>query len=244
MPVKKILLLADIHSNIYALNAIFDKVQEEIGKVDYTFGLGDYVGYSCYPNEVLDICKKRMDIMVMGNHDLAAALGNADGFNRDAKTAALWNSEQLTEENRTFLSILETQHHFHIFETYSFFVLHGTPVDPINGYLRPEIPDEKKDDYLKMLPATRFMFNGHTHIPMVYRGKGIAGETIIINPGSVGQPRDRDPRASAAVLFVSEDPNYLELKWIRAEYNITDLAREMREKKLPHRLAERLFFGE
>jgi predicted phosphodiesterase len=244
MPVKKLLLLADIHSNTLALNAIFDKVQEEVGKIDYIFGLGDYVGYSCYPNEVIDIVKKRFDVVIMGNHDLAGALGNADGFNRDAKTAALWNSEQLTEENRTFLSILEQQHHFHIFPEWSLFVIHGTPVDPINGYLRPDIPDQKKDEYLQMIPQSRFMFNGHTHIPMIYKGKGTAGDTIIVNPGSVGQPRDRDPRASACVLYVSEDPNYLEVKWIRAEYNITDLAREMREQKLPHRLAERLFFGE
>ncbi|OLS27553.1 MAG: hypothetical protein HeimC3_03320 [Candidatus Heimdallarchaeota archaeon LC_3] len=244
MPVKKILLMADIHSNIFALNSIFDKVQEEVGKIDYVFGLGDYVGYSCYPNEVLDITKKKFDVMIMGNHDLAAALGNADGFNRDAKAAALWNSDKLTEENKTFLSILEQQHHFHVFSEWSIFVIHGHPVDPINGYLRPDIPDEKKDEYLKMIPQSRFMFTGHTHIPMIYKGSGIAGDTIIINPGSVGQPRDRDPRASACVLFTSEDPNYLEVKWIRAEYNITDLAREMRSLNLPHRLAERLFFGE
>lgn len=236
--------MADIHSNTLALNAILDQVQEEVGKVDYIFGLGDYVGYSCYPNEVLDICKKKMDVMIMGNHDLAGALGNADGFNRDAKAAALWNSEELSDENKTFLSILEQQHHFHIFNSWSVFVIHGHPVDPINGYLRPDIPDEKKDEYLQMIPQSRFMFNGHTHIPMIYKGRGIAGDTIIVNPGSVGQPRDRDPRASACVLYVSEDTEYLEVKWIRAEYDITSLAREMREKKLPHRLAERLFFGE
>ena len=244
VPVKKLLLLADIHSNPYALNAILDKVQEEVGKPDYILAMGDYVGYSCYPNEVLEIAKQKFDVMIMGNHDLAAAIGNADGFNRDAKIAAEWTSQQLTDENRTFLSILEQQHHFHIFNTWNIFVIHGHPVDPINGYLRPDIPDEKKEEYLQMIPQSRFMFTGHTHIPMIYKGHGIAGETVIINPGSVGQPRDRDPRASACVLYVSEDPNYLELKWIRAEYNITDLARDMRSMKLPHRLAERLFFGE
>ena len=121
-------------------------------------------------------------------------------------------------------------------------------VKEINEKGIPEVTffddDEKKDEYLKMIPQSRFMFNGHTHIPMIYKGTGIAGDTIIVNPGSVGQPRDRDPRASACILHVSEDPNYLEVQWIRAEYNITDLAREMRDMKLPHRLAERLFFGE
>ena len=246
MPVKKILLLADIHSNTQALNAVLDKTQEEVGRVDYIITMGDYVGYSCYPNEILEIAKSRFDVMIMGNHDLAAALGNADGFNRDAKTAALWNHAQLHEENRTFLSLLEQQHHFNIFgpNSWSIMVIHGHPVDPINGYLRPDLPDTTKQEFLKMIPQSRFMFTGHTHIPMVYKGQGILGETTIINPGSVGQPRDRDPRASACVLYVSEDPTYLEVKWIRAEYNINELAREMIAANLPHRLAERLFFGE
>ena len=70
------------------------------------------------------------------------------------------------------------------------------------------------------------------------------GETTIINPGSVGQPRDRDPRASACLLYVSEDKDYLEYKFIRAEYDVTEVARAMRKADLPHKLAERLFFGE
>ncbi|MHA2363845.1 MAG: metallophosphoesterase family protein [Candidatus Hodarchaeales archaeon] len=240
MPIIKVLLLADLHSNFIALTTLMDKVHDEYGKPDYIIGLGDFVGYGAQPNEVLEFCKKEMDVMIMGNHDLAVTLGNADGFNRDAKKAALWNNDQLTIENKTYLSFLEQQQHFFIFEKWAIFCVHGHPIDPINGYLRPETPNEKKDDYLRMIPRSRFMFTGHTHLPMYYKGK----DTIIINPGSVGQPRDRDPRSSACMLLVSEDPEYLEYNFIRVEYNITECAREMRKVGLPHRLSERLFFGE
>lgn len=242
MPVVKILLLADIHSNIPALNAILDAVNSEVGKPDYIITLGDYVGYNCYPNEVLEWVKNNADTMILGNHDLAVALGNADGFNREAKKAALWNYDQLSLENRTFLSFLEQQVHFFIFPEWSIFCVHGHPADPVNGYLRPDASQERFEDYLQMIPRSRFMFHGHTHIPYLYKSEETG--TIIVNPGSVGQPRDKDPRASAAMLLVSEDPQYFEYKFVRAEYDITSVARDMRNFGLPHKLSERLFFGE
>jgi len=241
MPILKVLLLADIHSNIIALNAIMEKVKEETnGKPDYIITLGDYVGYNCYPNEIIEYAKKNFDVMILGNHDLAVALGNADGFNRDAKKAALWNNQQLSLENRTYLSFLEQQQHFFIFDSWSIFCLHGHPVDPINGYLRPDLPESRYKQFVSMIPTSRFLFCGHTHLPFLKE----VDETTIINPGSVGQPRDRDPRASACLLYVSEDKNYLDYKFIRAEYDVTEVARAMRKADLPHRLAERLFFGE
>ena len=85
--VKTILLLADIHANIHALQSVLYHVDTTYGKPDYIFGLGDFVGYGAFPNEVIEIAKERFDVMVMGNHDLAVALGNADGFNKSAKAA-------------------------------------------------------------------------------------------------------------------------------------------------------------
>ena len=241
MTVVTILLLADIHSNIVALNAVLADVSKKYPTIDYIITLGDYVGYNCYPNEVMNWVRDNADIMVLGNHDLAVALGNADGFNKDAKAAALWNTEKLSLENRTMLSYLEQQVHFHIFENWSIFCLHGHPADPVNGYLRPDTPKEKYEEYLNMIPKTRFMFHGHTHLPNFYKSdKGI----IVINPGSVGQPRDKNPKASCCVIKVSEDPNYLEYDFIRTEYDITSVARDMRNAGLPHRLGDRLFFGE
>ena len=241
MAVITILLLADIHSNIVALNAILADVYKKYPTIDYVITLGDYVGYNCYPNEVMNWVREHADIMVLGNHDLAVALGNADGFNKEAKAAALWNTDKLNLENLTMLSYLEQQDHFHIFESWSIFCLHGHPADPVNGYLRPDTPKEKYEEYLSMIPKCRFMFHGHTHLPNFYKSdKG----TIVINPGSVGQPRDKNPKASCCVIKVSEDPEYLEYDFIRTEYDITSVARDMRNFGLPHRLSDRLFFGE
>ena len=241
MPEVTILLLADIHSNIVALNAVLKAVNDKYPKIDYIITLGDYVGYNCRPNEVMNWVREHADIMVLGNHDLAVALGNADGFNKDAKAAALWNTDKLTLENRTVLSYLEQQTHFHIFETWSIFCLHGHPADPVNGYLRPDTPKEKYEEYLSMIPKCRFMLHGHTHLPNFYKSDN---GTIIINPGSVGQPRDKNPKASCCVLKVSEDPNYLEYDFIRTEYDIKAVALDMINQGLPRKLSDRLFFGE
>lgn len=236
-----ILLLADIHSNKVALEAVINEINKRYEKIDYIITLGDYVGYGPHPNEVLNWVMANADIMVLGNHDLAVGLGNADGFNKDAKKAAMWNYDQLTLENRTFLSYLEQQTHFHIYESWSIFCLHGHPGDPINGYLRPDTPKEKYDLYLGMIPKCKFMLHGHTHLPNLYTSdKG----TIIINPGSVGQPRDKNPKASCGVLKVGEDPNSYEYENVRVDYDIKQVAKDMLEAGLPRRLSDRLFFGE
>lgn len=240
--ISTILLLADIHSNKIALEAVINEINQRYSKIDYVITLGDYVGYGPHPNEVLSWITANSDIMVLGNHDLAVGLGNADGFNKDAKKSALWNYEQLSLENRTMLSYLEQQTHFHIHESWSIFCLHGHPDDPVNGYLRPDTPKEKYELYLSMIPKCRFMLHGHTHLPNYYVSE-ISGITVI-NPGSVGQPRDGNPKASCGILKVSDDTNFVEYENIRVEYDIKQVARDMHEAGLPRRLSDRLFFGE
>jgi putative phosphoesterase len=237
-----ILLLADIHSNKVALDAVLHEVKDNHDKIDYIITLGDYVGYGPHPNEVLSWTIENADIMILGNHDLAVGLGNAEGFNKEAKTAALWTCDQLSLENRTFLSYLEQQTHFHIHESWSIFCLHGHPADPINGYLRPETPKEKINLYLSMIPKCRLMLHGHTHLPNFFESKE-TGITII-NPGSVGQPRDNNPKASFGILKVNDDLNYLEYENIRVSYDIKQVARDILDAGLPRKLSERLFFGE
>ena len=94
-----ILLLADIHSNRIALEAVINEVNTNYDKIDHIITLGDVVGYGPHPNEVLSWVMDNADIMVLGNHDLAVGLGNADGFNKDAKAAALWNYLVLEEDS-------------------------------------------------------------------------------------------------------------------------------------------------
>jgi len=237
-----ILLLADIHSNMPALEAVLNEINDKYDKIDFIITLGDYVGYGPHPNQVLSWVMENADIMVLGNHDLAVGLGNADGFNKDAKKAALWNYDQLSLENRTFLSYLEQQTHFHIYESWSIFCLHGHPADAINGYLRPETPKEKINLYLSMIPKCKLLLHGHTHLPNLYKSEE-TGITII-NPGSVGQPRDKNPKASCGVLKVNEDPEFMEYENIRVYYDIQQVARDMIDLGLPRRLSDRLFFGE
>ena len=242
MPEATILLLADIHSNKVALEAVINEINTKYDKIDHIITLGDIVGYGPHPNEVLSWVMDNADIMVLGNHDLAVGLGNAEGFNKDAKAAAMWNYEQLSLENRTFLSFIEQQTHFHIYPNWSIFCLHGHPTDPINGYLRPEMPKEKINMLLSIIPKCRFMLHGHTHIPNFYKSEE-TGITII-NPGSVGQPRDGNSKASCGVMRVSDDPDFLEYENIRVGYDIKQVARDMLGAGLPRRLSDRLFFGE
>ena len=102
----RILFLADLHSNLTAFHAIRDEVQNQYGKnIDYTICLGDIIGYGPYPNELVKISES-FDLTIIGNHDIACATGNADGFNDDAAKAVLWTFDQLTTYNKTYISII------------------------------------------------------------------------------------------------------------------------------------------
>ena len=236
----RIIFLADIHSNLIAYNAIRDEIQNLYGKnIDYTLCLGDIIGYGPNPNELVKIAES-FDLNLVGNHDIACATGNADGFNKEAAKAVLWTFDQLTTYNKTYISIIAQNEYKEIEENgVKIYLTHASPKEYLTDYIYPEDSKQRKDELLDMIGENLLLIVGHTHIPLIYQNE--AGK-VIFNPGSVGQPRDNDPRASAGVMEISPEST-IKLDWIRVNYDIRDVAREIQKVGLPIRLAERLFFG-
>ncbi len=240
MGLQRLLVVSDVHSNLPAYLAIKDLAKEKYGNIDYMIGLGDFVGYGPHPNEILSQIQKDLDVAVIGNHDLAALTGNLSRMNPYAQKALLWTIEQLTVENKAYLQVL-TKYEFVQFQINGLevFACHGSPKSYLWDYVWPKDSTERKEELLDLTNRCHLLLLGHTHIPFVYTSpKG----GVIANPGSVGQPRDGIPKASAMIVEVSDDGN-AQIEWLRANYDIVNVAKDIKEAGLPHRLAERLFFG-
>jgi putative phosphoesterase len=237
----RILIIADLHSNLPAYYAVHDKITELYGKnIDHVICLGDIVGYGPFPNEMCKIAEA-FAVCVIGNHDVACATGNADGFKRWAIEAVHWTFDQLTTYNKTFLSILAKNEFINIEERgVKMYFTHASPKDYLADYIYPEDSPERKDKLLDMIGDNHILVVGHTHIPFIYQS---SSGKVIFNPGSIGQPRDNDPRASVGIIEIDSDSS-MHLDWVRVDYDIREVAREIQKVKLPIRLAERLFFGQ
>ncbi len=239
-------MISDVHANEAALDAVLRAVAADA--VDELWCLGDTVGYGPRPNETTAVVRERADAALVGNHDLVA-LGTAGvsvaEFNPDAAAAARWTREQLTDESREFLlSLGPTARR----EGVSLF--HASATDPVWDYVLT-IEDARRtldltDDPLVLV--------GHTHVPVAITGDGSAargahapgGHTVdlasgrwLLNPGSVGQPRDADPRAAYLLLDLGAG----RAEFRRVEYPVDETQAQMREAGLPAALAQRLAYG-
>ncbi len=236
------LILGDIHGNLEALDAVLADAR---GKYDRIFCLGDLVGYGADPNAVVDWARSSGCVTVRGNHDKACSGADIlDYYNSIARAAAAWTRDVLTPVNLEYLRGLPRGP----LRYDDFDLIHGSPAD--------------EDDYLITLadvaPIREFVgaqttFFGHTHVQggfLLARGgvKHIvpAGTLelephhfYLINPGSVGQPRDGDPRAAYALYF----PEQRMVEYRRAEYQIAAAASKIRAAGLPDALAARLYEG-
>jgi putative phosphoesterase len=223
--------ISDIHSNLEGLGAVLD----EVGGIE-VFCLGDMVGYGASPNQVLELLRKRNVTCIIGNHDFAAMTRSYSDFNSRAAVAAAWTSNQLTEDNMHFLQGLPRQRAMELAGE-KVFLTHGSPEDNLWEYVLPATHSDLFDYYLEKL-SVRVIALGHTHYPFVWSGKG----GTIFNPGSVGQPRDGDRRASYAILRVGHGDVDVEHK--RVEYDVEASAKKIIEAGLPPSLANRLFTGD
>jgi predicted phosphodiesterase len=235
--------VSDIHSNIVALDAVIAAAEEE-EEVERVICLGDIVGYGPSPMECIERLWERHAVSIQGNHD-AAASGKVglDEFNGYAAMACQWNGEQLTQEAKDYLANLpETLH------DESFLLVHGTPQDPLWDYL---VSYGQAVDAWEHSDMSDILV-GHSHMQFACEaGRGIErpGETgltipltksrLVANPGSVGQPRDRDPRAAYALY--DDDARILYLR--RAWYDVSATQRTMAEVGLPEPLISRLSVG-
>lgn len=238
----RVAVLSDIHSNLPALEAAL----EAVGDHDQLWVLGDIVGYGPHPDAVVERLRDLEAVAVQGNHD-AAALGRIPmgAFNHLARAAVKWTAETMTRTNLAWLASLPEMR-----VEGDFTLAHGSPRDPIW-------------EYLFSIPAARinlgafetpYCIVGHTHHQLAFlddhgQVQGLlAGDgarlvlderRCILNPGSVGQPRDGDARACAMTI----DTHDGEVEWLRFDYDIAATQAAIRALPLPGRLADRLELG-
>jgi diadenosine tetraphosphatase ApaH/serine/threonine PP2A family protein phosphatase len=245
----RLAILSDIHSNLEAFDAALSKV-EHLG-VDCIVSCGDWVGYNADPNPVVDRARSLAITSVMGNHDaVACGLEEPLLFNPVARAAILWTRQTLSPENRQFLRGLPAQARVGD----SVLLVHGSVVDRDQYLFEAQAAREDFEALERSYPSVQIAFFGHTHYPIAFsrlRGDGqiesnragrISMENIrlyLVNGGSVGQPRDRDPRLSFVVADLREG-------WIerfRIPYPVEITARKVMEAGLPAFLASRLLAG-
>jgi predicted phosphodiesterase len=245
----RFLILSDIHANLTALQAAVAAVA---GRWDRVLCLGDVVGYGPDPNESMDLVRSLNPVMIRGNHDKAACgLTDASDFNPVARIAAEWTTAQLRPENLQLLRELPMGP----VVVSELAIVHGAVADE-DEYVFAPAPAL---DGLMYSPAA-ITFFGHTHFQggFSYRGTQLEiiqmkppaganfsalqleeGTRYLLNPGSIGQPRDGDPRASFAIA----DLEHRVVEFWRVPYDIAAVQARMREAHLPEVLVQRLAFG-
>jgi predicted phosphodiesterase len=242
----RIAVLSDIHANLPALEA----VRADLTNIDQVWVLGDIVGYGPQPNEVIGTLQEMGARSVLGNHD-GAAIGEVDAayFNPDARAAIEWTARVVDDNSRTYLATLPP-----VRRDGDLTAVHGSPRDPIWEYITSRgIAADNFEHF-----DTRLCLFGHTHQPIVYRVAdggaealpGLPGEVVrlgharaLLNPGSVGQPRDGLADAAYAVLETTNDSESDVMTFHRVRYDVDRTQRLMRDAGLPARLVERLRYG-
>ena len=235
MSVQRIAVISDIHSNLEALEAVLAAVFDR--GVDALYCLGDVVGYGANPVECVDLVRHYCDGVVKGNHDEAVATNTGLKYlPRDGEAAVVHNRSLLSQEHLEYLDGLPLT-----LEAHGCTFVHATPDRP-GAWRRLESFADVRGQFDAF--STDVCFTGHSHVP------GVLGERLgvfkvrrgcrfIINAGSVGKPRDRDPRACAALF----DLEAFSLEILRIPYNTPAASRKVIEAGLPQRLADALAGG-
>ena len=241
----KILVVSDTHGNLPALESVLG----DAGSFDLLWNLGDTAGYGPWPNECIELARSYAgSIHLAGNHDLAAVGSiSTDGFNSIAAEAARWTMSALSAENRAWLAGLPAS----MVES-DVTLAHGSPRSPVFEYILTSRLASENFAYF----ATPLCLVGHTHVPMIAvegvspaverpfkpghrQSFDLGGVRAIINPGSVGQPRDGDPRA--AYVLLRTDNQTVEFR--RVSYPASSTRQAIVEAGLPRALGDRLMLG-
>ena len=240
---KKFAILGDIHSNLDALNVVLDDCRAN-GVTDFLC-TGDVVGYNACPRECIEIIRSLGCPVVMGNHDhYVSSWQNLSDFNPAAAEVIKWTRKQLNDEELSFLRSFPF-----VSTNMGITLVHSTMDCPESfGYVFDHLQAEAHFTH----QVTPICFHGHTHCPMIYEKQVSAvyridaqdfklplGRKYFINVGSVGQPRDGDPRAAYAIW----EPAERMLSFRRLDYDIEAAQARIRAAGLPERLAERLCVG-
>jgi diadenosine tetraphosphatase ApaH/serine/threonine PP2A family protein phosphatase len=230
-----IAIISDIHSNLYALENVLSEIHAS--GVDETYCLGDIIGYGPFPNECVSLVGRECPVVIQGNHD-SGLVGKTplSHFTRDGRDALTWTRKQISHEN---LEYLERRPLTAVVNNLT--LAHASPFDPDSW---PRILTMEEAQRAFWAFSTRLCFIGHTHIPTVI-GEDLSVNAFrkdcrfLINVGSVGQPRDGDPRAAFGVL----DTETLSYELKRVEYDVDATAKAIHEAGLPKDLGKRLRLG-
>lgn len=237
----KYAIISDIHSNLVALQNVLDYLKSN--KVDKIICLGDVVGYGPRPNECVELVKENCDVCLMGNHDHAVlGLTDIEYFNQYARDSVVWTQKHITPENKNFLKNLPFTHKIN-----NILFVHSTPLKPEEwDYIFSEQDARRNFDNI----SYDLSFIGHSHIPVIFPSDhpsyfkdelqlDLENERYIINVGSIGQPRNEDPRS----CFVIYDDETQMINYIRLEYDVKKTFQEIIDYKLSPFLAMRLLHG-
>jgi putative phosphoesterase len=216
-------VISDVHGNRVALDAVLDAMPG----VDLLVNAGDVVGYNPWPAECVAAVRDRAVPSVMGNHDRETARSGRVRFNRMANAGVEYAREQLSDEQRAWLADLPDRR---TVADGRVRVVHGHPANP-DRYTYPE------EFSPAMLDGEDLLVTGHTHV----QGHRTFDDGVVMNPGSVGQPRDEDPRAAYAVVDLSDDPPAVDER--RVEYDVERVVGAVETAGLPRRIGERLREG-
>ncbi len=237
----KIAIISDIHANYEALNVALDKIKEL--KADRIICLGDMVDYCADPNECVALVIKHCDKVILGNHDEAQFdYDLVDGFGESARISSIHTRSIIKQEYVDYFKTLS-----YTYELENLFFVHGSPMYPesYSYVLNESIANQNFKEFKQDI-----CFIGHSHIPIIFKKSKkkidvvkeedvVTGNRYIINVGSIGQPRDRNPRLSFG-LFDTLEWKY---KNIRLEYDTKTASNKIKNENLPLFLAERIILG-
>lgn len=247
----KTAVISDIHSNLASLTAVFADIKEQ--GAERVFCLGDIVGYGPNPCECIDILLN-VDVCLLGNHD-QGALFDPEGFNSGAERAIFWTRDQLEkvagnpgDVDRRWEFLGERPRNY---QENDFLFVHGSPRNPLNEYVFPEDTYNRRKMEKIFALIKKYSFQGHTHVPGVFTEDyrffspeeidshyTLGDEKLMINVGSVGQPRDGDPRSCYVII----DDN--EVQFRRVEYDVEETVNKIYAiSELDNFLADRLRDG-
>ena len=237
-------ICSDIHSNATAFKAVLESMRDN--GVERKVCLGDIVGYGVDTDECVDLVRENMDFCLIGNHDcVAVKYESSAGFNPYAKQAIEWTQKHLSKESVAYIRSLP-----YIFEENDICFVHASPLSPADWVYVTDLEDALNafDHFTE-----RYCFVGHTHSPVIIASRPLAipkildeyeyvianTERLLVNVGSVGQPRDRDPRACWCLL----DTETKCVRLIRVEYDIRETQNRMKKAGMPSFLIDRLSVG-
>lgn len=224
-------IISDIHSNFDALNSMIERLDD----CEMVINAGDTVGYGPEPEKCINAVKNNNKIKsVLGNHDYSVLTLNTAGLNDLAVQAVMHNSKNISDESRKFLKSLPENMKVDI-NGFKVFVCHGSPLS-INQYVYEDTPAETLNLWLEKTNCNAIIM-GHTHRVFVKKLKN----GWILNPGSVGQPRDGNPKSSCLIADFGKNDLKIEVK--RIPYNIESVNKKIKNEKLPEFLADRLYDG-